>query len=47
VRFGVWLDGRLYLFQDAQNRQAFKQSPQLYSTVRSAAEYSASAAGRQ
>lgn len=47
VRFGVWLDGRLYLFQDAQNRQAFKQSPQLYSTVRSAAEYSAAAAGRQ
>ncbi|HAP08644.1 MAG TPA: hypothetical protein DCR20_12520 [Planctomycetaceae bacterium] len=47
VRFGVWLDGRLYLFQDAQNRQAFKQSPQLYSTVRSAAEYSADVAGRQ
>lgn len=37
VRFGVWLDGRLYLFQDAENRQAFKDSPQLYSGLRSVA----------
>ncbi|MFM7167066.1 MAG: thioredoxin fold domain-containing protein [Planctomycetaceae bacterium] len=36
VRYGVWLDGRLFLFQDAANRQAFKDAPQLYSGMRSA-----------
>ncbi len=43
VRFGVWLDGRLFLFQDAANRQAFKDAPQLYSGMRSAAGGSAAA----
>ena len=43
VRYGVWLDGRLFLFQDAANRQAFKDAPQLYSGMRSAAGGSAAA----
>jgi len=40
VCYGVWLDGRLFLFQDAANRQAFKDAPQLYSGMRSAVDSS-------
>jgi protein disulfide-isomerase len=44
IRFGVWLDGRLFLFQDAATRRAFKDAPELYSSMRSAAGNGESAA---
>jgi YHS domain-containing protein len=36
IRFGAFFDDRLYLFESAENREAFRKSPLKFSRVRSA-----------